>query len=495
MSGPERPPESLAVKAARGVAWTGAGQIVRQIIQIASQLALARLLAPEDFGLLGMALVFVGIGQLLADFGIGSAIVQSRTVTRMVLSTCFWLNLGVGAALMLIVAAASPWIGVFYGRADLAPLVAALSLNLLLSALQTVPSAMLSRELRFADLARAQVVGTACAAAGAIALAAAGAGVWALIVQPLFGTTMLVAMIWRATRWLPRLEFSYAEIRPLLRFSLALLGTNLVGYGNRNIDGLLIGRFLGASPLGVYAMAIQIMLFPLQQVSSVIVKVLFPTLSQLQDDLPRLRAAYLKAVSTIAIVTFPLMTGLFALADDFVAVLLGPTWAEMAPILKVLAWVGLLQSIGTTVGTIYLSRGRTDVALRVSLVCTPVIALGIAGGLPWGILGVAVGYACASASLLLYTLVEAFRLVDLSLRDFGRHLWRQFVLALAMAAVLMLLLSLLPGWHAMPRLALGAILGTCIYCLFNLAFNRTQLIDLWRIALSTRRPAPTRPSP
>lgn len=481
------PPKSLGAAAARGVLWTGGGQILRQVMQIAGQLILARLLVPDDFGLLGMALVFIGIGQLLADFGIGSAIVQSRDLGPKVLSTCFWLNLAVGAVLMLLVLACAPLIARFYARPDLTPLVAVLSLNLLLSAMQTVPMGLLYREMRFADLARAQVLGTLGAALAAIGLAWAGFGAWALIAQPLTGTAIMLLVAWRATGWLPRLEFSYAETRPLMRFSLALLGTNLVGYGNRNIDALLIGRFLGAGPLGVYSMAIQIMLFPLQQVSSVIVRVLFPTLAQMQDDVARLRSAYLKAVATIVFITFPLMGGLFVLADDFVRVVFGPGWAEMAPILKVLCWVGMMQSVGTTMGAIYLAVGRTDIALRVTLVVVPVLIVGLAAGLPWGIQGVAIGYALASFSLFYYTAITAYRLIGLKLVDFHAVIVRPGLAMLVMLAVLLVAGTLESAWPPTLRLGAGVALGAVSYLLASLLINRAQIDELLGILRSLRR--------
>lgn len=478
---------SLGAKAARGVLWTGGGQILRQVVQITGQLVLARLLAPDDFGLLGMALVFVGIGQLLADFGIGAAIVQSRELGAKLLSTCFWINIGIGVALMLLMLGAAPLIARFYARPDLLPLVALLSLNLLLSAAVTVPMAVLSRGMRFADLARAQVLGSLCAAVVAISLAAAGAGAWALIAQPLAGSLVTLLVAWRATRWWPRIEFSYDQARPLMRFSYALLGTNLVGYGNRNIDGLLIGRVLGAGPLGIYSMAIQIMLFPLQQVSGVIVKVLFPTLTQIQGDLARLRRAYLKAVAAIVFVTFPLMGGLFALANEFVLVVFGNGWAEMAPVLKVLAWVGMMQSVGTTMGVIYLAVGRTDVALRVTVVVSPVLIGGIAAGLHWGILGVAVGYALASFSLFYYTAITALRLIGLKLTSFHAVMVRPGLAMMVMVTVLLVGSELASSWAPGLRLFAGVVLGSLTYVISSFAINRAQVDELFQIARTLSR--------
>lgn len=483
------PPENLGTIAAKGVAWIGGGQAMRQVIQVTSQLILVRLLVPDDFGLFGMALFFIGIGQLLADFGVGSAIVQSRISDEKVLSSCFWLNVGIALALALATVVASPWIAGFYGRKDVAPLVTVLSLNLVLSGVQVMPTALLYRDLRFGDLARAQVLGSFAGMIAAIGLAAAGAGVWALAAQPLVGTTANLYLTWRATGWLPSLSLDLRGISPLARFGASLLGTNIIGYGNRNIDQLLIGRVLGAGALGYYSMAVQLMLYPIQQVSSVIVRVLFPTLVQIRDDPPRFRAAYLKAVSTIAFVTFPLMGGLFVLADDFVVVVLGIPWLPMVPALKILTWVGMAQSIGTTVGVIYLVTGRPDIALKVTLLAAPVTTIGIAGGLAWGIGGVAAGYAIAIAVLFYYTVVTAYRLVGLTIADFHGAIVRPLLASMLMVAAVTAITLLLASWTPGPRLLTGIACGAALYLVLSAGVNRRQMSEL----LAALRSLRTRP--
>ncbi len=480
----------LGETAVRGVYWTGLGQVVRQVVQVVGSIALARLLAPDDFGVLGMAMFFIGIGQLFADFGIGSAIIQARVDDRVVLSSCFWLNMAVALALALAAIALSPLIADFYRREELTAIVVVLSFNLLLAGLQVMPQSLLYRDMRFADLARAQVYGSLAGTILAIALAWFGAGVWSLVAQPLFGTTVSLAVCALAARWRPRMEFSWPRVAPLARFSFALLGTNLVGYANRNVDALLVGRYLGGGALGIYSMAIQLMLYPLQQVSSVIVRVLFPTLVQLSDDLPRLRSAYLKAVGAIALVTFPMMGGLFAVADDFVAVVFGADWIEMVPVLKVLAWVGMMQSVGTTVGTIYLSRARTGLAFRVSLVAMPLIVGAMAIGLKWGILGVALGYAAASGILFYYTAVNAFRLVDIDLRSFHEVIYRPLLTTLAMVGVAMAVVAAMGSAQPVTRLAVSIASGIAAYGIFSLILNRQQVLEVLALLKSAARKSP-----
>jgi len=436
--------------------------------------------------MLGMATFFVGIGQLLSDFGIGAAIMHARTADRRVLSSCFWLNVAVASTLAAAVVLAAPLIGTFYHRPDLAPVVAILSFSLVLSGLLVVPSTLLVRDLRFAAYTSAQIIGSLVGAIAASGLAFAGFGVWSLVAQPLCGTATVLVACSVSARWYPRFEYSWAAVRPLVRFSSALLGTNLVGYVNRNADSVLIGRVLGAGALGFYAMAIQLMLYPLQQVSSVFVRVLLPTLMQLQDDVSRLRAAYLKTVACIALVTFPIMGGLFAVADDFVYVVFGSAWTEMTPVVKVLAWVGMLQSVGTTVGTIYLSTGNPAVALRVTLIGAPVLISGMAAGLPWGILGVAIGYAAASFSFFYYSLATALRLIHVTLADFHEGLVRPLGATIAMVGVVVLANILMQGTEPSHRLAIGVSLGVVVYGAASFVVNRAQIAELIAIAHALR---------
>ena len=479
-------PASLSNSAARGVLWTGSGQVLRQLVQIGTSLVLVRLLVPEDFGLIGMAMFFIGIGQLLADFGMGAAIMHSRTDDQVILSSCFWLNVAVAGVLAALLLVGAPLIGGFYKRTDLVPIVAALSLNLLLSGLLVVPAALLTRDMRFAVLARSQVLGSLLGAAAAVAMAWRGFGAWALVAQPLCGGAATFSACALAARWYPRFEFSWRKVEPLARFSAALLGTNLVGYMNRNADSLLVGRVLGAGPLGHYSMAIQLMLYPLQQVSSVFVRVLIPTLMHLRDELSRLRSAYLKAVGCIALVTFPVMGGLFAVADDFVQVAFGPAWSDMTPLVKILAWVGMFQSIGTTVGTLYLATGNPKLALRVTMIGAPVLIGGMAAGLPWGTVGVATGYALANLSFAYYSFVTAFRLVGLRLADLWRELAPPLGCTLAMVVVVMLGGRAVSSLDAPHRLAVCVLIGVFAYSIATLLFNRARVIEVATIARSLR---------
>ncbi|HQU16085.1 MAG: colanic acid exporter [Chromatiales bacterium 21-64-14] len=488
-SSSSEPEEGLGTTAARGVLWTGGGQVLRQIVQVATSVLLARLLMPADFGLLGMALVFYGLVQLFADFGLGAAIVQVKELTGVALSSSFWLNVLVAVVLALALAISAPWIASFYGDPRLAAIITVLSIGLVFGGFVVVPRAILYKGLRFAEIAKAQVAGSIIGGVCAVAMAWLGFGVWSLVVQPLVGsaTTMLLTVLY--ARWVPDRSFQWASIRKMTGFSAAVLGADMVNYAHREGDNLLVGKFLGSGPLGYYSLAYQLMLYPMNQVSQVIVRILFPLLSTLQDELARYREVYLKAVAAIAFLTFPMMVGLFAVAHDLVTVVFGAKWLPMLPVLQILCWVGMLQSVGTTAGLIYLSTGHAQRRLVFSLFATPVFLTFVVLGLPWGVVGVAGGYALAAFLVAYANYWVAFRLVKLPLRTFHASLARP-----AGASALMFLAVKVAQWwigghmHWLvgERLAFLVGIGVITYGLISIVINRAQIAEIKSLFMSVR---------
>jgi PST family polysaccharide transporter len=344
----------------------------------------------------------------------------------------------------------------------------------------TVPRALLQRSMDFGGDARAQVAGALCGALAAIALAATGYGVRALVVQSVLANLVtLVATMLRAGWW-PRPVLSPTAIRPLARFSSGVLGASLLGYTGRHADNLLIGRFLGDAALGYYALAYRLMLMPLTQVSAVITRVLFPALSSVQDAPERFRRGYLLAISGIATITFPMMLGLLAVSHEFILVVFSEKWLPAETVLRVFCLVGLMQSIGTTAGTIFLATGQTRKLFLMSSIATPLFLAAFVIGLPWGIEGVAVAYGIASASMLYVSVGSAIRIVGLTLGAFHRALAGPAAAALTMFLAVLSLQAAIGDRLGSPavRLTALALAGVTIYLSVSFLINGRQLRDL-----------------
>lgn len=258
-----------------------------------------------------------------------------------------------------------------------------------------------------------------------------------------------------------------------------MTGFNLFNYFARNADSVLIGRFLGAQDLGYYSLAYRLLLYPLQTVSHVIGRVMFPVYAQLQTDDARFRRAYLKTTGAIAFVTFPMMLGLMMCARPFVLTLFGAQWMPVIPLVMILAPVGMLQSIVTTVGAIYLAKGRTDYMLRWGIVTGILAMVAFAIGLPWGVRGVAVAYALATAICLIPNCVIPFRLIQLRIGELRSALLRPFICSAAMFMALVGLQVLLP-LHLSSGSILGilVLVGLSFYLCCTWVMNRGQVQEI-----------------
>ena len=479
-SAPSTATAGLARSTVQGVFWIGGGQAVRQVIRAVSSVVLARLLLPADFGLMGMAAVFFSAAGMLTEFGIGSAVVQSDNPDEITLSSAFWTNTALSMVVAVLLTAFSPAIAQFYGEPNVAPVLSALSLSLVIGASMVVPRAILNRRLDFRRIARAEVVGSVIGSVTAIALAAAGFGVWALVSQPLVGTGASMAMVWFGSGWVPSRVYSWAAVAPLVGFSVWVLGSFFLHFASRNVDQLLIGRVWGKEQLGFYALAFQLMTVPVSQVAAVVAKVLYPALAHVKKDPARIRGGFLRAVTAIGMVTYPMFLGLFAVSNDLVPVAFGERWMPMRPVLDVFCFSGILITVGAQVRSIYMSLGRTRTQFLCELVTVPPAVLAYLAMVGFGIRGVAFAFLVGHLVTFAVNHSVGFRLVGLTWHTYLTALSKPLLAAAAMAGVL--LVGARPALEALgagpvARLSISVPLGVALYVLFSWIVNREMLLD------------------
>jgi O-antigen/teichoic acid export membrane protein len=449
----------------RGLAWKAASGGFRQVSHIAVALILARLLTPHDYGIAAMVLVFSSLIIIFSDLALGAALVQRRELDERDRSTVFWTSTGVGLVCMLLGIALSWPLAAFYGEPEVQPLFAALSVGFLVTALGTTQVALLNREMNFRSLELRLMAGTVCGAAVGITLAASGHGPWAIIGQQMAAAFASTVLLWALSPWHPRFMFSVASLRDLGSFSLKVFGTRLVFYLNRNADNLLIGRFLGAAALGAYAVAYNVMLAPVARIAAPLVQVLFPAFSRLQDERERIASMWLRATRVVATITIPGMTGLVLVAPEFVRVALGDRWDAAIPVIQILAWVGLLQSLQGMNSGILQACDRAGTLLRCAIITVIASLVAFAVGMQWGIVGVAAAYAVASTFTEPYYAWQTMRTIGVGAGEYVRNLGGVVAATLAMAAcVLATRMLILPEDVAdAARLAILASVGALAY--------------------------------
>lgn len=469
---------SFRQRTVAGIGWSGFARIGTQGLQLGLGILLARLLSPEAFGLIAMIAVFTGFATLFIDMGFGAALIHKQDVTPQHYDAVFWLNVAMGAALTGFFSLVAPLVARFYREPILLPLTILLASNFLIGSLGIVHAVRLKKMLVFRRLAVIDLTAVVLSGVVGIGMALAGQGVWSLAIQSVLATTITAMLLWIKADWRPSLGVSKEAIADLWSFSANLLGFNALNYWFRHADDLLVGRFLGTAPLGIYSKAYGIMLLPLKTISHTLSQVLFPALSTIQADIPRVASIYLKMIRSVALVAFPFMLGLLAVADHFVLGLLGPQWADMIPVLRLFCLAGLVQSILTLNGSLYQSQGRTDLQFKVGGVVGVIGVVVIAVALPWGLQGVALAYTAYTLAVTYPSLRVATSTVGLTCMDVARNLGGVSICAVSMAAVIWLANPLFDGWTHSAILCAQVVLGTVVYGVCIHVFDLRAYRDL-----------------
>jgi lipopolysaccharide exporter len=480
----ESPQPSLSTKVLAGAGWTAVSRIAAQALSLISVTVVARALSPAAYGLMGMAQLVIAFIALFQDLGTSSAVIQRLEINQRFLSTIWWLNLAVSAFLAGVCWVLSPLAVDFYHEPAVLNVLRALGLGFILAAGCSVQNALLTRNLQFRSLAIREMISSVAGLAVAIAMAYSGFGVWSLVGSSLSFTATGTVLLIILSRWVPSFSFSWSDIRSIARFGANLSAFNIINYFARNADNALVGRYLGAGPLGFYALAYRMMLYPVESISQTLGRTLFPAFARMQDDFARLRLAYLRACASIAFFTFPLMMGALILANEVVLVLLGPKWTPVIPVFQILALVGMVQSISTTVGQIYIATGRTDLMLRWGSIFSVLIVVSFLVGLPWGIMGVAVAYAIMIALIVIPVFWAAFRIIDLPLIELWRALWPGLKCTLIMGACVLAmrqaLVRTVPQWQIF-RLVTCTLVGVLAYFFLMYRTESPVLQDLLQL--------------
>lgn len=460
------------------IKWSYISQFGCQAIQIISTLVLARLLSPNDYGLLGMAMIFIGFVNIFRDMGLSAAIIHESSPSWDLLNSVFWFQFFFAFLCSLGLIVCAPLFAWFYLEPELTPILQLLALSFPLTSLGIVQLALLKKDLAFNTIALIDLTVAISSNIVGVYLAYKGSGVWALVYTNLTRALVSSCLLWGVNAWKPKFKFSWQAYKNVLNFSLYLTGYNIFNYLARNADYVIIGRFLGTQELGYYTMAYRIMLYPLRNITMVISRVLFPALSQIKDDNLRFRNLYVKVCLAIALVVFPLMMGLCAVHDLFVMTVLGPKWEPVAWLILILSPVGMIQSIGATVGTIYQAKGKTDTLFMwgISTGCFLTLCLFI--GVNWGIIGVASAYLIVSIILVYPNFAIPFRFIELKVFQFAKRIFRALLSSVIMLIVVVTLKnSLTSELSALAELCFLVLFGGITYGLAAWCVNREQLVE------------------
>ncbi|WP_231955192.1 lipopolysaccharide biosynthesis protein [Occultella aeris] len=377
----------------RGMSWSFLGVWSSYAIQLGTTMILARLLTPDQFGLMAMALTLTVVVNQFRNLGLSQAVVQSESLTWSQVNALFWINAVVGVVLGVAVGLSGFGLAAFYGEPDLVWVCVALGGGYVFSGLAVQHGALLNRRLQFRTLAIRNTTAGLLSCVAAVIAAFAGLGVWALVIQNLTAVLFGTLVLWLAVPWRPSRPRGFRDSFSLLKFGSNVTIANLFSTFSRQADNVIIGRFMDAGALGLYTKAYSLLTLPLRQLKTPISAVMVPTLSALQDEPERYRSTYRKTVSGLAHLGMPFVVILAVSALEVIEVFLGHQWTAAAPVFQILAIASFVQLVSTTAGWLWVSSGHTTSYARWSIAASVVTIASFILGVRWGIEGVAIAYA------------------------------------------------------------------------------------------------------
>jgi O-antigen/teichoic acid export membrane protein len=452
--------EQLDKSLVHGIAWSGAAKWSTQALSWLATILVARLLTPGDYGLVSMAAVFLGLIILISEFGVGSAVVVLRGLTREQIGQLNGLSVIFGIAGFAVSCAIAIPVGHFFGSPRLPAVLVVMSLVFIISSFQSVPAAILQKELKFRKLSMIDASRGVIQAVGMIVLALLGFGYWTLVFGALLGaaayTTQVLICCPHPLNW-PRLR----ELRHALGYSWRVLVARIAWYGYSNADFVVAGRVLGQAPLGDYTLAWNLANTPVEKVTSLVGAVTPAYYSAVQSDHAALRRYLLRPVEAIALVAFPVLVGLALVAREAVLTLLGRKWEGAIAALSLLCIYACVRAVMPLITQVLLVVGESSFVMWISILSLVLLPLAFLAGSHWGPAGIAAAWVLSYPLNAVPSYLRLARRIDMSAAEFVRALWPALNGVLVLAAVVLLAKALLSRFF---HINLGVLLGVEVAC-------------------------------
>lgn len=453
--------------------WSAIERFGNQGIQFVIGLVLARLLMPEDYGLIGMLLVFISVAQVFVEGGFSSALVQKREVSAIHYDTVFWFNIFVSVVCYGLLFVLSPFIADFFEEPRLTLLARVIGLNIVINSLGIIPKTILIKSLNFKSQARINLISIFISGLLGVLAAYAGYGVWALVIQNISRNLFMNGFLWLIGHWRPEKRFSRDAFKELYGFGSKLMAALLLNTVSEQLYAIIIGKFYNAKSLGFYTRASQFQKLPVSSIYGATGAVCYPVLAELQHDPVKLKEGYRSMIRLIAFVLFPVMVILAAVSEPMIHVILTDKWLPSVPILQVLCIVGAFYPLHAINIDILKVKGRTGVILKLQIIKQSIYIVMIVVCLRWGVMGLVWGEVVVNVIAYYINTSYSKKLLDYS---FGDQLKDLAIFACISGLVLALLFGVdhyITNYRL--RLVIIPCFGVCAYVLLSALFKVKEL--------------------
>lgn len=475
--------ESLKEKAYKGIFWSFLESASSQIVGFIGTIVLARMLFPEDFGLIGMTVIITALAQALVDSGFSQALIRKQNCNEIDYNTVFYANIVIGILLYFLIFSISPIIASFFDRPELVNIIRVISIVIPINSFGLIQRTLLTKELNFKSQSYVTLLAVSIAFTLAIILAKTGYGVWSLVFRSVIQQLVIALLLWKFSKWRPSLIFSYMSVKDLFSFGSKLMIINSISVIFRNILNVLIGKIYNAHTLGLYSNADQLSGLPSGTMTTMYNKVAYPVLATMQNDSNLLKITLKKINQPLILMSFTLMLFMIAIADSIIPLLLGNKWIMIVPYFKILC-IGYMAPILHTYNQVILNvKGRSDYFLYTEifkyLLFIPVLLLGI----KFGIYGFLIGFSIHYWVGFLVNAIYSKRLIDYSLVEQIIDFIKPLLFALIVSLVTYFIQKPLDNTSMILQLIIQIICGglTAVFLLrFNVFFSVSDYISTFK---------------
>lgn len=468
--------EGLRSKTISGIFWSAIERFSLQGVQFVINIVMARLLLPSDYGMIGMLTVFLQVSQTFIDGGFANALIQRKDRTEIDFSTVFYFNIFVSVLFYILIFISAPLIADFYKMPGLEDVARVIALTLIISSLSAVHKTKLTIDIDFKTQSKISLTAALISGGIGIWMAYGNFGVWALVTQMLVNSILQTVLYYLLSHWSPLKMFSRNSFKTLFSFGSKLLVSSLIHTIYYNLYSIVIGKRFSAADLGYYTRAEQFAIFPSSNVNSIISRVTFPILSEIQDNNERLASAYRKYIRLASFIIFPLMIGLATLAKPLIILLLTEKWIGIVVLLQILCLDWMLDHLSIINLNLLYVKGRSDWALRLEVVKKTIATIILFSSIPFGIIGMCWGRVLYSVIATYLNSHYTKTLIGLSLKTQIKDILPSLVIATLMGGVVYVITVLLS--NVIWQLLVGVIVGAGCYLSISKLCKMESLDDL-----------------
>lgn len=477
---------SIGRNAVRSGLWLASFRFITQAISWSVTVIIARILSPEDYGLMSLASILTGYVEVFSQMGLGSAIIQRETNSQKELSSNFWFSLGIGFGFSLIclgLARPTAWIT---NEPRVIPITEVISILFVIGALMVVPYNILVRELKFKVIGMIQLIGVAISSVSMLWMARNGFGVWTLINGTLILRTITVGLVFFSSKWRPSVWFHFKEVRPYLRFGINIAGASSLFYMFQKLDRLIIGKMLGVQSLGYYSLAMELASIPTDKIISIVNQVSFPVFSRFQNDRSKSNEIYLKTLKFIALFVSPLYLGGAFFGDDIIRAILGEKWIPIVFLFRIFCLTQFLVAITNINGIIHNSAGRSYWVFYFQGVNAFFMPLAIYFAAPYGVHALAIPWLVAYPIICMGWTRLTLRKIKISVKEYMMNLAIPVLASIAMVGGSQGIRTLLVNQtffkldHTIILIE-EVLVGASFYFTCLLLFEKKNLVEFWKL--------------